>query len=404
MPRKDHKQANPDLPRVKPTATLSDRAKEIRNAKHAAGPGLPFRAGDPGRVRADNARLAHDRQAMIAWSAQEKADIEAGRKKAPLTSKEKEMATPKKPAWAPKSGDPGLWSVDKKHGEGKPLSYQMSEAEPGKQFKDVTPKPLKTALVRETEASGSRKDLASKIRETRASKLPGEQLSDFQQEAKSYIKAQSAAETGEAQAFVGVMKPQAPHVDTQRAEVPKMRERWDQMQKSIAEQRSSVKPMTLKEKKVSKETKTQMAERVYKSQTQTMHSSLAESDLAMVGQSKNPIGEGARDLGRSVTRTIRRGAEGDTELLKLAKSRSKAGLSVAGPGSGEVKKPRWNAKSSNLKAKFGGAAGKLGGKLGAYGMIKGIVEGADTLRKMKSGAYDLTPEGGTKLKKGYTES
>lgn len=64
-------------------------------------------------------------------------------------------------------------------------------------------------------------------------------------------------------------------------------------------------------------------------------------------------------------------------------------------------------KSPNVKVATGlanKAAGKLGGKLGMYGAIKGAIEGAETLRKLKTGAYDLTPEGTTKLKKGYVES
>lgn len=208
-------------------------------------------------------------------------------------------------------------------------------------------------------------------------------------------------------AEVGIMKPSAPHVDTQRAEVPKMRERWVEMQKSRAEQRSTVKPMSIQAKKASRETKQQMAERVYKSQTQTMQSSMAESDLAMVGQTKAPIGEGQRDLGRSVAKTIQRGQEGDTELLKIAKGRAKAGVSVAGPDTPASKaamgvKPK--ALSFKQKWKLSQAAGKMGGKLGAYGMVKGIVEGADTLRKLKSGAYDLTPEGTAKPRKGVVES
>ena len=115
------------------------------------------------------------------------------------------------------------------------------------------------------------------------------------------------------------------------------------------------------------------------------------------GQSRVPIGQGKKDLGRSVIRTIRSGQTGDTELLKIAKKRTVTGRSVAGP---DPAKPPTMAQ----RVKAAKAAGKLGGRLGMYGAIKGAFEGAETLRKLKTGAYDMTVEGGAKLKKGHVES
>jgi hypothetical protein len=66
---------------------------------------------------------------------------------------------------------------------------------------------------------------------------------------------------------------------------------------------------------------------------------------------------------------------------------------------GVLKKMESKASSSASKA------GKnLRGKLGMYGAIKGALEGAKTLRKLKTGAYDLTPTGEPVLKKGLIES
>ena len=115
------------------------------------------------------------------------------------------------------------------------------------------------------------------------------------------------------------------------------------------------------------------------------------------GQSREPIGQGRKDLGRSVTRSIRAGQEGDTELLKIARRRSTAGRSIAGPD--PAKPPTMAARARAARA-----AGKVGGRLGMYGAIKGAFEGAETLRKLKTGAYDMTVEGGAKLKKGHVES
>ena len=97
------------------------------------------------------------KEAAKAWAAQEAADIKSEAKKPPTSSLEKFMA-------------------DKN-------------------------KPLKTALVRETETKTSRSNLAQDFRAVRKAKL------GISKESSQMHRLQSAAETGEAQAFVGRMKP-----------------------------------------------------------------------------------------------------------------------------------------------------------------------------------------------------
>jgi hypothetical protein len=92
-------------------------------------------------------------------------------------------------------------------------------------------------------------------------------------------------------------------------------------------------------------------------------------------------------------------------LSERAKSSPKAARDSARASALEgMKKASKGSLAGKAMGAVGRLGGKLGGKLGMYGAIKGAIEGADTLRKLKSGAYDLTPEGTAKLKKGYEES
>ena len=257
------------------------------------------------------ASLKEMREAAIAWAAKEKADIASGRKKAPDRVNFKDLGEKIPGSTAAiverrRSSDDWVAAVKKKH--------VMPE----------TKKPLKTALVRETATPSARKNLASMIRSGRSG---GVKLS---------TSGQAAAETGEAQQFVGQMKP---------------------------------------------------------------NKAVNMGDPGRQGaQVTRDLHTPQKDLGRATVNTIARDPEGAPSLLKLAKSRAAKGQSVAGkPGNLEGSR---QSLSNSLRSK----AGKLGGKLGAYGMVKGIVEGAETLRKMKSGAYDLTPEGTAKPKKGVVES
>lgn len=237
-----------------------------------------------------------------AWAAQEKADIESGAKKPPASR----------------------------------LETFMAERNKG----------LKTALVREVEPGRNRGKLADSIKERRASGR--NLLHDFEPDPID-SKLMAAAETGEAQAFVGQMKP---GVGARTA-------------------------------------------------AHTLQS--REFNYPPANQSK--------DLGRAVTNTIRReqapGLLGSfTEpkggsLAKLAKERAARGEPIAGLR--DNSDGSRNFKSNALK-KAGKIGGKLGGKLGVYGTLKSIVEGVDTLRKLKTGAYDLTPEGTATPKKGVIES
>jgi len=235
------------------------------------------------------------RDAAKAWAAQEAADIQSGAKKPPTSSLEKFMAD-----------------------------------------KD---KPLKTGLVREVGPKRTRLLEAANKRLQRHS--PGALSDDY----KTDSRMRAAAETGEAQAFVGKLKPGL------------------------------------------------------EKRTQQHHLQSREFPKTKTGDLE--IGTPQKDLNRSVLNTVRKeastpGSEGT--LRKLAQKRQAAGNPVAGrPGNLDGSR---NTLSNRLK----GIGGKMGGKLGAYGIIKGVVEGASTLRKLKSGAYDLTPEGTAKPKKGVVES
>lgn len=185
-----------------------------------------------------------------AWAAQEKADIDSGKKKIPLNSKEKAMADNK---------------------------------------------PLKTALVRETETKSSRSDLANDFREVRKAKLA------ISPESSQLHRMQSAAETGEAQAFVGKMKPGV------------------------------------------------------EGRTQQHHLQSREFPKTKDG---SIFGEGRKDLGRSVMSTIRREenfSDGGS-LKKLAKKRVAEGRSVAGPDAPSVPKNRSILKRGGKGARGGGGA------------------------------------------------
>ena len=134
------------------------------------------------------ATLKELREAANKWAAQEKADIESGAKKPPMTSKEKIMAEKPKSEYTDFS--------NQKHFRSNPPAAAESRTKANK--------PLKTALVREVEPGRNRGRLAAQTREARKN-YPGEQLQS-NQDAK-LDRLQSAAETGEAQAFVGQMKP-----------------------------------------------------------------------------------------------------------------------------------------------------------------------------------------------------
>lgn len=301
--------------------------------------------------------LAKQRKAMIDWSAQEKADLDSGRKKAPLTSNEKAMANFKDLGEAV----PG---TTKQKAQDRRASVQLArEINPAwnkahKAAQDITPYqigPNADAKANKGDARMARsmeaKDLRSKrmIAEGRLgdpSPMPG---------SPEDLKSAGLRDT------LDLGKRTAAH-NLQSREFPKTK----------------------------------------------------SGDLE--------FGTPKKDLGRSVLNIIRREADipsSEGSLRKLAQKRVAQSRSVAGPDAPSVPKNRSILKRgpgaavgkiAEIESKrraalaLGGAAGKLGGKLGAYGMIKGVVEGAETLRKMKSGAYDLTPEGSTKLKKGYTES
>ena len=236
------------------------------------------------------------RDAAKAWAAQEQADINAGVKKPPVSSLE--------------------------------------------QFMAERNKPLKTALVREVEPGRNRSDEALKGGSAGPSALGSKAK-----------RAMTAAETGEAQAFVGKLK-------------------------SGLEQR-----------------------------TQQHHLQSREFT-----KTQEVPGAGRKDLGRSTLNVIKSesGKSDGGSLMTLAKKRQARGQSIAGkPGNLDGSRQSLSnalRKGNAPGAKIKGIAGKLGGKLGMFGVIKGVVEGADTLRKLKSGAYDLTPEGTAKPKKGVVES
>lgn len=189
------------------------------------------------------ASLKEMREAANKWAAQEKSDIESGRKKAPLTSTERVMAENKKP--------------------------------------------LKTALVREVEPKRTRLLEAANKRLQRHT--PGALSEDYKIDSRM----RSAAETGEAQAFVGQMKP---GVDMR---------------------------------------------------TQQHH--LQSREFV------HPPAAPGKDLGRAVVNTVRReagltgtpsnltgfgGDKSEGSLAKLAKERARAGRSVAGPDPVKVPKNR----------------------------------------------------------------
>lgn len=199
------------------------------------------------------ATLKELREAANRWAAQEKADIAAGRKTPPLTSTEKIMAENK--------------SKDK---------------------------PLKTALVREVEPGRNRGRLAAQTREARKN-YPGEQLQS-NQDAK-LDRLQSAAETGEAQAFVGQMKP------------------------GVAARTAA----------------------------HTLQS--REFNYPPQNQSK--------DLGRAVTNVIRseQGRPDGGSLMALAKKRAKEGRSVAGPDAPSVPKNRRGTYKGKPAGGRGGVSG-----------------------------------------------
>ena len=152
-------------------------------------------------------------------------------------------------------------------------------------------------------------------------------------------------------------------------------------------------------------------------QAESRVTDVSVDDFDQAGQSKYPIGQGQKDLGRSMVRAIRAEKDaplgqlttGDGALARLAKKRLSAGKSIAGvPGNLDAESRQ--SFSNSLKAagsklgKLGKVAGKAGGALGMYGIIKGVVEGAETLRKLKTGAYGVSPEGTAVPRKGIVES
>jgi len=259
------------------------------------------------------------REAATAWAAQEQANIDAGVKKPPVSRLE--------------------------------------------QFMVERNKPLKTALIREVEPGRSRLMEAAKrkhrypsgtrvmspgltVEEASASlpphpEAPRKRGGGWNRGALKEMRMQSAAETGEAQAFVGQIKP---GIDKR---------------------------------------------------TQQHHLQSREFT-----KTQEVPGAGRKDLGRSTLNVIKSesGKSGGGSLMALAKKRQAKGHSIAGkPGNLDGSR---NSLSNRLK----GIGGKLGGKLGMYGIAKSVIEGASTLRKLKSGAYTLTPEGTAKPKKGVVES
>ena len=273
------------------------------------------------------ATLKEQRDAANKWAAQEKADIEAGRKTPPITSKEKIMST--------KSFND--------------LGATGSNPLPPRTTKMATIKSQETvnfSLIEDTGASTKAQGLKHRaltraLRERRAALRGDPQKANAVQ-----------ALSGEEKAAVDAAA--KAEVERVRADVKARKE-------------ATVKARTITDEEL------------------------------FSGQSREPIGQGRKDLGRSVTRSIRAGQEGDTELLKIARRRSTAGRSIAGPD--PAKPPTMAARARAARA-----AGKVGGRLGMYGAIMGALEGAQTLRKLKTGAYDMTVEGGAKLKKGHVES
>ena len=363
------KKLEPDLPRVKPVYKLSPESLETWEIDARK------RMNDSGRQRARDARLTFEKKERAqtpppwakegpggrdfaqedaaarlkikalkakadTWAAKEKADIESGAKKPPMTSKEKIMAENKKPKTAVDLGekypgataarvdarrataqfrrtDRGAIDLGEKYpgttgqtienarqiAKGYRAARAISEGRIGdpsefsdlavpRSFKPNMPaaaesrmkanKPLKTALVREVEPGRSRNleaKMVKKYKGTTDGKVRGEL---------EFHRMQSAAETGEAQAFVGQMKP------------------------GVAERTAA-----------------------HKLQSR-------EFNYPPANQSK--------DLGRAVTNTIRReqapGLLGSfTEppggsLMKLAKTRAAQGRSIAGPDAPAVPENR----------------------------------------------------------------
>ena len=287
---------------------------------------------DVGKTRTVNhsRSLFEQRQAMVSWAAQEKADIDSGAKKPPTTSLETFMADNKDLAkmkssknlsfegkvsrvksdlredaeavarskkdlgekdWSVRASDPKeRYIPTKDQATGLRMQADLrrqSRAVAEGRIGDSSPMPkndskLKTGLVREVEPGRSRLAEAAKRREFRnqAHSQGAKVMRPLWAADAKMSQLQSAAETGEAQAFVGKMKPGV--------------------------------------------------------ETRTQQHHLQSREFV------HPPKAQGKDLGRAVVNTVRReaGLEGSGSLAKMAKERAKAGRSVAGPDPVKVPKNR----------------------------------------------------------------
>jgi len=203
------------------------------------------------------ATLKEMRDAANAWAAKEKADIVSGKKKIPTR-----------------------------------IGQSM-------------PKPVKTALVREIEPGRSRLKDAASIREARSS---GAIHSANAANLLVDTRMQSAAETGEAQAFVGVMKGE-PVSGAHKAQGLRMKA----ITQSIRENRSestAVKPQPVSKSKTSGQ---RFTPRV-----------TVSSSPEMAAQTKSNIDRPHKDIGRIATGLIRNAGEPNSSIDRAGGSILKA--------------------------------------------------------------------------------
>ena len=152
-------------------------------------------------------KLSNLKAKADAWAAKEKADIDSGAKKPPQSSLEQFMAERGAKDLGEKS--PGLTRDKAAFKRGSATAFRSENV--ANKYGEQSPehkraympkeKPLKTALVREVEPGRSR-NLEAKMVKKYKGTTSGAVRAELE-----YHKWQSAAETGEAQAFVGQMKP-----------------------------------------------------------------------------------------------------------------------------------------------------------------------------------------------------
>lgn len=366
------------------------------------------------------------RDAVKSWAMQEKQDIDSGKKKTPVSSLEKFMADTKKTDLHPdvQATLAAIKAAKKADIDNlAPSKYLRPNPPAAAQSRMDANKPVKTALVREVEPGRSRLAEAAKRRErypngvrvmspglTKAESegaLPPHPDSPrtigsrggWDRDALKKARMQSAAETGEARQFVGVMKGETVP-GAHKAQGARMQAIVESIREGRSESVREARRAAIQEKKLNSLTQAPAHPNKptpgQKAGGQRFTPRLTGPPPGTPGseftaQTKSDIDRPHKDLGKIAVNLIRNAGE--------------PGSSVDEAGGRILRQALAQRLGYNAgpPARFS-VAGAMSGKLGIYGAIKGALEGSKTLRKLKTGAYDLTPTGEPVLKKGLIES